>query len=515
MPCIKSLIADYKKAGGVCSGSNNYAGYPVAETPSCVGGSVIQQGLCSEDTESLLLDKGCINYVWNNKQQVQETIHFGLIHSMCSRATFDAFRPASDDRKLLQKHINSNNDNFTKLLPILAVFPGPGPGYSSGPISDLVNTRDRYSWLCSLRFKADNQCHICGVTLLSMPPSPTVLISSAHCVTVCRSEAMNKIVDNCCCDNVGGERCSNNPDCGDDAEVVNMTGEDGEIICGEWETGPTPASESGEEYNIILPIKNIIRHPEYKISRGDANSQFVSNDLAVFLVDDEELTTSDNIVPVCLPSANHQSSLNGVHAGWSSPPPLEFLEQNLPLFVPYHKEFFKQWHYFMKIRKCQDPEQNYKYPSNSYYPPGTMCAEEKYNEFCPSSGESGSPLMSTENNRYTANGLLSFIKGCSAFTYLQATPMYNWDLLTQESLNPSVYTKLSCYLPWIAQQYNMEYEANDIIDPDCVTGSGDINEVTASVCTAIPTPFTDVYALTDNVEAKCLFNFSGKLSGNK
>ena len=88
MPCIKSLIADYKKAGGVCSGSNNYAGYPVAETPSCVGGSVIQQGLCSEDTESLLLDKGCINYVWNNKKQVQETIHFGLIHSMSSRVQY-------------------------------------------------------------------------------------------------------------------------------------------------------------------------------------------------------------------------------------------------------------------------------------------------------------------------------------------------------------------------------------------------------------------------------------------
>ena len=45
-----------------------------------------------------------------------------------------------------------------------------------------------------------------------------------------------------------------------------------------------------------------------------------------------------------------------------------------------------------------------------------------------------------------------------------------------------------------------------------VTGNGDINEVTAEVCTAIPTPFTDIYEITDNVEAECIFNYSGKLA---
>ena len=55
-------------------------------------------------------------------------------------------------------------------------------------------------------------------------------------------------------------------------------------------------------------------------------------------------------------------------------------------------------------------------PSNSYYPPGTMCAEEKSGEFCTSSGESGSPLMvRSENGKLSAEGILSFMKGCDNF----------------------------------------------------------------------------------------------------
>ena len=82
--------------------------------------------------------------------------------------------------------------------------------------------------------------------------------------------------------------------------------------------------------------------------------------------------------------------------------------------------------------------------------------------------------------------------------------------LNQESQNPSVYTKISCYLPWIAEQYGMEYEADENnIDPDCVTGTGDITEVTADVCTVIPTSYTsDRYSLIDPVEAGCLFPYT-------
>ena len=557
MPCIKSLIADYKSAGGVCP-SNGYlqCEYSITDTQTCDvfgydqwGSAIIQRGVCSEETERLLLEEECFNYLKNNKYQVWLTIQ-RLVETMCTYDTWLAIGgcgsgfcrnplagsgSSGTSGESVGSGGSANSDektnNSSRLLPITVVDSNFG-GQAYG-ISDLVNTRNRYPWICSLRTKSNAKPHICGVTILSIPPSPTVLISAAHCVTVCRSKAMDKLLPNCCCDNVGGEICYNDPDneCGDDPEVVNMTGDDAEIICGEWETGPTPMSESEEEYNIILPIKTVTRHPNYSISRGEARSQFVINDLAIFIVDDKELKKKvdemkHSIVPICLPSISHQTPTTAIHSGWSSPPPLEFLEQNLPFYVPYHQEFFKKWHYAMNVVRCEDPNPSLKYPSNSSYPPGVVCAVEKYNEFCPSAGESGSPLMFKEDGKYTLSGIQSFIKGCSTFTYSfnspsdeksgifltrQQLPPTEYSL-TQESLNPSVYAKISCYLPWIADQYGMTYEAEENNDPDCVNYTGDIDEITAENCTTIPTK----YALAghweqeqiDNVEAQCIFNFT-------
>ena len=69
----------------------------------------------------------------------------------------------------------------------------------------------------------------------------------------------------------------------------------------------------------------------------------------------------------------------------------------------------------MTFKRCEDPDsdtifsnETLKYPSNSFYPPGTICASEIFEEFCPTSGESGSPLMSIENGKYIMQGLQSF-----------------------------------------------------------------------------------------------------------
>ena len=94
-----------------------------------------------------------------------------------------------------------------------------------------------------------------------------------------------------------------------------------------------------------------------------------------------------------------RSLTTGVHAGWSKPPPREFMEENLSNYLPFYEDFSKLWHHAMKITYCRDPLTEvwsgvpFKYPTNSYYPPGTICASELNNEFCPTSGESGSPLM--------------------------------------------------------------------------------------------------------------------------
>ena len=72
-PCIKSLINDYKTAGGVCAGSYNFGGDPISPIP-CVGSySDITQGLCSEETERLLLEEECREYVWFNNEKFYGT----------------------------------------------------------------------------------------------------------------------------------------------------------------------------------------------------------------------------------------------------------------------------------------------------------------------------------------------------------------------------------------------------------------------------------------------------------
>ena len=171
----------------------------------------------------------------------------------------------------------------------------------------------------------------------------------------------------------------------------------------------------------------------------------------------------------------------------------------------------------MKIATCRDPVAHYftgtpfKNPTNSYYPPGTICATEIEGLFCPTSGESGSPLMVTdEEERFVAAGIQSFIKGCSRFVFDQYSPTSTQ--LDQLSDNPAVYTRLSCYLSWVAAQYNMEYTPAGEPHPDCLTGHGDITEVTAKVCRTNPPigPLDGDFRLGKNDEV--LESVIGKMS---
>ena len=71
-------------------------------------------------------------------------------------------------------------------------------------------------------------------------------------------------------------------------------------------------------------------------------------------------------------------------------------------------------------------------------------------------------------------GLLSYMKGCTLFSVSESTS--GSALLYQESQNPNVYTKLSCFLPWIAEQYRMSYDSIGSED-ECTNGVGDKSEV--------------------------------------
>merc|ERR1719189_559099 len=83
--------------------------------------------------------------------------------------------------------------------------------------------------------------------------------------------------------------------------------------------------------------------------------------------------------------------------------------------------------------------------------------------------------VDTSSNKMYIEGILSYIKGCELLSV--SAPAGSANLLFQESQNPNVYTKLSCFLPWIAEQYNMEYESPGITEKECTTGTGNKTEI--------------------------------------
>ena len=459
--CLSSLLADYQAAGGICQGGymdRNYPGvFPVSDQ-TCefdvnqFGWTTLVRGLCSERTQELLQDQeNCIIPIYSQKPSIKLTTE-NLIRSMCDQQIWSQFYPrlerkahtkrsvhetrkkrffnllenVNEQRKTLQprrsKRLTDGDDAeeyHTKLIPIEEIGTFWGPTIAIVP--PLENTKHRYPWICSLRSVGQQNSHICGVTLLSRPPGPTVLVTSAHCVNICKSEE-GRQVPNCCCPNVGPGLCTDTQDCGTNATTVEMTGEEAEVKCGEWNTD----TDTEEEYGVILSIKKIVIHPEFNISRGEMNSQFVAGDIAVLKVEDrnfEVQSRTHNIFPACLPS-NNQLTTTAVHSGWSRPPPLDYVTNYVSPHLPYYQEFSKQWHYAMKVTNCEDPQAHVEtgaplnYPTNSYYPPGTVCAVEKLGEFCPTSGESGSPLMvKNDEGRMVAEGINSFIKVSKIFYF--------------------------------------------------------------------------------------------------
>ena len=113
------------------------------------------------------------------------------------------------------------------------------------------------------------------------------------------------------------------------------------------------------------------------------------------------------INPTCLPngngnSRNGQKAKNGIgiYSGWSNPPPFHYVQSNSPLATPYYRDFSKQWHYKMEFVKCKDPTfqtiiydilEDYDLDldfeledpnTDTFYPPGTICAKEVNNQVC-------------------------------------------------------------------------------------------------------------------------------------
>ena len=126
--CLSRLIGDYKAAGGICKGSyldtfyNANGSFNVSKTICEFNEESskpwdIKTGLCSEKTETLLLDqKNCIHPLYSQKQEVLYSI-YDRINSLCKKPILYGFWPEPLTDAESKSEVKSQNKT-DKLNPI-------------------------------------------------------------------------------------------------------------------------------------------------------------------------------------------------------------------------------------------------------------------------------------------------------------------------------------------------------------------------------------------------------------
>ena len=117
---------------------------------------------------------------------------------------------------------------------------------------------------------------------------------------------------------------------------------------------------------------------------------------------------------------------------------------------------------------CTDPSWM---KSDTFYPSGTVCYRDPSSNSCPDFGDSGLGIMRSwrtlnEPDRYSWDGTLSMYKGCDRKRVI-------YGLIFHAGENPSVFTDGYCFLPWIAEQYNMTMPDDFVMKPSCSKSHGD------------------------------------------
>lgn len=201
--CITRLFTDFKNAGGVCDGASVIEGveeYTFAPEGTCIlrpgpeiYSNIILKGICLPETEAALLDPKCIYDAGSRGPTYWETL-WRLITLSCRSQVGNKWLDAS-------QWLFSGRPQQGKLNPIIGVIHHPVFGEIGTWVPEFENTKNRYPWICSLRSKHKNKTHFCAATLLRRPPGPIVLVTTAHCTYLCKSENGN-IQPNCCCENV-------------------------------------------------------------------------------------------------------------------------------------------------------------------------------------------------------------------------------------------------------------------------------------------------------------------------
>ncbi|XP_066972648.1 venom protease-like isoform X2 [Macrobrachium rosenbergii] len=167
----------------------------------------------------------------------------------------------------------------------------------------------------------------------------------------------------------------------------------------------------------LVKVDSYIVHPEYSI-RG------YGEDIAlVKLREPVDLTANKEIKPACLPKddSNTYQGYDGIVAGWGvqdyydgSSYPDGLMEVSVPILDP----------------KCNGYNPSFKITKKM------LCAGYKKGGKDACSGDSGGPLVVNENGIYTLVGVVSLGEGCA------------------QPNTPGIYTRVSKYLDWIAQNTN-------------------------------------------------------------
>ena len=115
-------------------------------------------------------------------------------------------------------------------------------------------------------------------------------------------------------------------------------------------------------------------------------------------------------------------------------------------------------------------------------------------------------------------GHLSYLKGCQQFEMGSTNPPKNTQFEFKLSAeNPLAYTKLFCFLPWIATQFGLTFASGPEADEACLVGSGEkpasksTHQDNAQFFPLTPNkedvPCKEAFGLLPDLQFPCIFPF--------
>ena len=272
----------------------------------------ITTGTCSAETESLLQTDACKRSMAEQPNIIKNTLELLVRYSCPTDLYYNLLDSYGSFLGPRGKRTKKKEKRTTRLAPVNEI------DLKAGTKTELnyTNTLHRYPWICSLRTKGITAKHLCAVTLLSLPPQPSIIVGPAHCTYLCKDgDSRGARLDACCC-TPGPLGCSDDIlRCGKNPGTAEMDPNEVVILCGEWDSGPAPKISSGEKYNIPLEISEIVRHPDFGADSGvDGGS-----DIAVFKVSETGQHSAEfdehSVNPICLPEPSRPIRVTGVSNG--------------------------------------------------------------------------------------------------------------------------------------------------------------------------------------------------------